>query len=402
MRQTTLSVIFLFLLPVSLFSQKLQPVKKFGANPGRLRMYMYNPPGLAADAKAPLVIVLHGCLQNAKIVAKQTDWNKLADTYGFRVVYPQQRVINNPCQCFNFYRPKDINKNSGEDYSIEQMAEYMIHSYNSDTTNIYITGLSAGAAMSVVELADYPHLFKAGAIFAGAAYKTATNIFSAMAGMYGFISLSPEHWAGYVRAQNPDYKGPYPKVIVFHGNADLVVNPRNAKQLVKQWTCLHGISAQPTQTIRHFAQVKSLDKFIYNGPDGMPAVIYYKMRHMGHALPVYPGHCEQRGGHMVPFSANKKCFSTYWTALDFGLIPAPQITGKTSVAKNEQVTYTVPVNYSSSFTWKFPKDCKAVSDTGNNMLTVIWGSKPGNIDVTETDGKHCSKVYSTLGVGVEP
>ena len=401
MKQTHLTIL-LFLLAGNLFSQKLQAVKKFGNNPGRLRMYMYNPPGLAPGAKAPLVIVLHGCLQNAKIIAKQTDWNKLADTYGFRVVYPQQRVINNPCQCFNFYRPKDINKNSGEDYSIEQMAEYMMHNYNADSANIYITGLSAGAAMTVVELADYPQLFKAGAIFAGAAYKTATNIFSAMAGMYGFISMSPAHWGGYVRAQNPDYKGPYPKVIIIHGNADLVVNARNGKQLVKQWTNLHNISQQPTQTIQHFAQVKSLQKNIYMGADSLPAVIYYKMRHLGHALPVYPGRCEQRGGHMTPFSANKKYFSTYWTALDFGLIKAPQISGKITVAKGEQVTYTVPVNYSSSFSWKFPKDCKPVSNTGNNILTVIWGSSPGNIDVTEMDGKHCKRVYSTVLVGLEP
>ncbi len=332
MKYTSLIITFLFLLN-NLFGQKLEQVKKFGANPGRLRMYMHNPAGIEANVHTPLVIVLHGCLQNAKIVAKQTDWDKLADKYGFRVVYPQQRVINNPCQCFNFYRPKDINKNSGEDYSIEQMAEYMIKTYNVDTTNIYITGLSAGAAMSVVEMADYPQLFKAGAIFAGAAYKTATNIFSAAAGMYGFISRSPEHWAELVKAQNPGYKGAFPKMIIFHGNADVVVNPRNAKQLVKQWTALQGLSPQPTQTIKRFAGAKNIEKNIYAGADGTPAVIYYKIRHMGHALPIYPGKGEQRGGHMVPFSANKKFFSTYWTAVDFGLITAPQITGKTDINK---------------------------------------------------------------------
>jgi poly(hydroxyalkanoate) depolymerase family esterase len=398
MKQTRLIILFL-LLAGSLSSQKLEAVKNFGNNPGRLQMYLYNPASLAAGAKAPLVIVLHGCFQNAKIVAKQTDWNKLADQYGFRVVYPQQRMINNPCRCFDFYRPKDINKNSGENLSVEQMVEYMISNYHTDSANIYITGLSAGAALSVVEMADYPQLFKAGAIFAGGAYRSATNIFNAWASMEGFISRSPQHWAELVHAQNPDYKGSYPKMIIYQGNADLVVNPRNAKQLVKQWTGLYNIPAQPTQVIRHFIQVKGLDKSIYSLINGTPAVICYKIRHMGHALPIAPGHCEQTGGHMTPFSANKKFFSTYWTAVDFGLITAPQITGKTRVMPNEQVTYTVPANNGSTYKWKFPKDCKVLSNTGNNTLIVVWGSKPGNIDLTETNGT-CKKVYATLGVEV--
>ena len=400
MQQTRLTILFL-LLAGSLFCQKLQPVKKFGNNPGRLRMYMYNPASLAANAKAPLVVVLHGCFQNAKVVSKQTDWNKLADKYGFRVIYPQQRVINNPCQCFNFYRAKDIDKNSGEDYSIEQMVEYMISTDHADSTNIYITGLSAGAAMSVVEMADYPYLFKAGAVFAGGPYRSGTGVFAAWASMQGFISRSPQHWADLVHAQNPGYKGPYPAMIIFHGTADVVVNPRNAKQLVKQWTSLHNILPTPSVTIKHFAQVKCLDKMIYNGADGMPAVIYYKMRHMGHALPIYPGHGEQRGGHMTPFSANKKIFSTYWTALDFGLITAPQISGKTTVAKNEQVTYTAPAHAGSSYGWKFPKACKVVSNS-DNTLTLIWGSKPGNVDLTETDVQQGKRVYTTLAVSVAP
>ena len=389
----------MLIIPIA-YSQKLERVKSFGANPGKLKMYIYSPPGLAANVKAPLVVVLHGCFQNAKIVAKQTDWNKLADKYGFRVLYPQQRVLNNMCQCFDWYKPKQINKGTGQDYSIEQMTEYMISQYNADSNNIYITGLSAGAAMAVVEMADYPQLFKSGAVFAGGAYKSGTNIFAAMAAMYGFISLSQQHWANYVQAQNPKYHGPWPQMIIYQGTGDIVVNHRNAQQLIKQWTGLHGIDVNPTQTIHHFAQVKSLEKYTYNDAQGKAAVIFYKFKHMGHALPVYPGKCEQTGGHMTPFSANKKYFSTYWTAVDFGLINAPQIMGKTVVGKNEQITYAVPANAQSIFNWKYPKECKVVS-WDKNSLTLIWGTQPGNVDLTETDGK-CKTVYPTLFVSVTP
>ena len=77
-------------------AQPLTRVQHFGANPGNLRMYMHTPPGSNDKAKMPLVVVLHGCTQNAAKIAKQSGWNKLADTYGFRVIYPQQRMVNNP------------------------------------------------------------------------------------------------------------------------------------------------------------------------------------------------------------------------------------------------------------------------------------------------------------------
>jgi len=94
------SVVALTFLTVHLMAQPLIRVKKFGNNPGHLKMYMYTPAGLNKNIKTPVVVVLHGCLQSAKAVARQTDWNKLADRYGFSIIYPEQRLINNPERCF--------------------------------------------------------------------------------------------------------------------------------------------------------------------------------------------------------------------------------------------------------------------------------------------------------------
>lgn len=364
-------------------------------------MYTYSPPRLSNNQQAPLVVVLHGCLQNAKVVAKQSGWNKLADEYGFRVLYPEQRIINNPAKCFCWFNRNDIEKGKGENFSIQQMIESQKQNGLVDTSKIFIAGLSAGAAMAVNMLADYPAIFNAGAIFAGGAYKTATNIWTASLSMYGFRIKSPKKWAALVREQNPGYKNRYPRIIIYHGNADLVVNKRNGAQLMKQWTFLHAVGTQPTERIKRFAGTKVVEKNIYRDSDSNAVVIYYKLKRMGHGLPIDPGNCENKGGKRTSFSADKNFFSTYWTAVDFGLIYLPEIQGKKTITAFENnLTYSVHVNDKAKFEWSYPKNCKVLGNSSGNTITLNWGDESGNIDVKEiTDGK-CGRVFPTLLVKV--
>ena len=394
MKKGIIATLFILCLH-AVYAQTLEPIRRFGQNPGRLKMYLYSPPTIRSGTAAPLVVVLHGCTQTARIVARQTDWNKLAAQYGFRVLYPQQRMINNPCRCFNWYNPKDIDKDNGEDYSIRQMIDYATEHYGVDTAQIYITGLSAGGAMGVAMMADYPQLFRAGAIYAGGAYKLATNPFIAMAAMEGWVLRSPSHLGDLVRAQNPGYTGSYPRMIVYQGRADLVVNRRNGMEIVKQWTDLLHISEHPTETIRRYTQVRSLERNTFRDAAGREQVIYYRIRHMGHALPVYPGHCDTRGGHMLPFSANKKFFSTYRTAVDFGLIKEDSISGPVHIHTGQQVIYSVSADAKNSYHWHYPKDCKIIGDPDSPSISLIWGSKTGNLDLTVISADGCQKNYPT-------
>jgi poly(hydroxyalkanoate) depolymerase family esterase len=396
------SIVFLpaFLLSIFLsFSLSTQAqlvrVKKFGTDPGRLKMYLHTPPGSDAKARMPLVVVLHGCLQNAKIVANQSGWNKLADEYGFRVLYPQQRVINNPMQCFCIYRRDDIEKGKGENYSIKEMIEEVERENNTDSARVFVTGLSAGALMAVSVMADYPETFAAGAVFAGAPYKSVTNIWTGLLTSYGWRAKRPADWAALVRGQNPDYHGAYPRMIIYQGKMDVVVNKNNGKQLVKQWTVLHGISQTPDETIRHFARSGPVERNIYNDSSGYPAVIYYRLRGVGHALPVDPGRCAQQGGRLTAFSRDINYNSAYWTAVDFGLIERPVIKARSYVASGEgNVPLSVPGDPSARYIWHLPKGCRIIGDKNSNSIRVNWGSTPGNIDVKEIKGK-CKKVYST-------
>jgi poly(hydroxyalkanoate) depolymerase family esterase len=395
--KTILLTFCLGLYTTMVLAQKPIAVRPFGSNPGNLRMFLYEPTGL--DSTSPLVVVLHGCTQNAKRVGNQTGWNKLADKYGFRVLYPQQKIWNNPGNCFCWYKRSDIEKGKGEAESIHQMIEYVKANKAVDTAQVFITGLSAGAAMGVALMADYPQTFNAGAIFAGGPYKAATNIWTGMMAMYGWRVKKPHEWGNYVREQNTTYTGKYPRMIVYHGKMDVVVNRRNATEIVKQWTNLHGVSAEPTQIIKRFAGNKKIEKRIYGPVSDKPAVTYYRVKGMGHALPVNPGKCEQNGGKMGAFSADRNFYSTYWVAVDFGLIALPKIEGDSAVTKNAQgIKFSILNATNANYQWTVPKGCTIVSGQGTPTIVVNWNDKPGNVDVMEMQGGKCKRVLRTWRV----
>ena len=300
---------------------EMTEIKDFGSNPGNLKMYFHQAKNLNTDSKKiPLVIVLHGCSQTAEIVARESGWNKLADEYGFAVLYPQQLLFNNTGECFNWYNENDISKNKGEVLSIRQMIDYAIRKFQIDTTRIFSYGLSAGAAMSVAMLADYPQLFSAGASLAGAPFMSATNALDGLRAMNNPECKSPEAWGALVKSQNPNYTGKYPRLIIVHGTKDIVVNFKNANELMKQWTNLFGVDTIADSEIKSFQNNENLIRFAWNDKENNEAVIFYQFNNLSHSLPVDPGNGKQQGGETGLFAADKNFFSTYWIAKDFGLI----------------------------------------------------------------------------------
>lgn len=380
------------------YSQNIKRVRHFGKNKGHLKMYMHEPPNVDKTKPAPMVVMLHGCTQCAGRADKQSGWSKLADEHGFYVLYPQQRFWNNPEKCFRWYKRKHTNKGRGENYSIKQMVEHMKKNYNIDSSKVFISGLSAGAAMSVIMMADYPETFNSGAIFAGGAYKSGNGMVSGLMAMLGWRVKTAEKWGNIVRKQNPDYKGEYPRMIIYQGNSDWIVNKRNGTEMMKQWTNLHHLSTTPSETIDHYANVKDIQRNAYSSSTKKDAVVLYKVDKLSHALLVDPGKCKYQGGRTGFFSKDKNYFSTLWTAYDFGLIPAPVIFGKTEVFLKQNVTYTVPLNPGSSYEWNYPAGCTVAGDQNTNSITLTWGASSGCINVTETDAKNCKKQYKTLFV----
>jgi poly(3-hydroxybutyrate) depolymerase len=64
----------------------LQQVTNFGTNPSNLLMYLYVPNNVKPNP--PILLALHGCQGTGPYLYSSTDFGKLADQYGFIVIYP--------------------------------------------------------------------------------------------------------------------------------------------------------------------------------------------------------------------------------------------------------------------------------------------------------------------------
>lgn len=319
--------LFISLFSLNLYAQNgLTAIRQHGSNPGNLNMYMHIPAKKSDSlGKRPLVVVLHGCSQNAGVVARQSGWNKLADHVGFYVLYPSQKMLNNMGGCFNWYRKSDITKDEGEILSLKQMIDLAIDSFPIDTNKIFVYGLSAGAAMSVALLADYPGLFNAGAILAGGPFMSATNAIGGVITMFAPANRSAKKLADPVIEQNPGYKNKYPRLVVIHGEEDQVVNIKNSYRLIEQWSYLLQTDDIADSVINNFEGHTGISKKFYSNAAKKDAMIFYEVQGLGHALMVDPGDKITQGGETGTFAVDRDFFSTYWIAVDFGLIdPAKQ------------------------------------------------------------------------------
>lgn len=290
----------------------LSEVADFGSNPGNLKMFVYAPERLAP--KPALVVVLHGCTQTAAGYDIGSGWSKLAQRYGFVLVMPEQKRGNNSNTCFNWFASEDISRESGEALSIRQMVEHAAIAHGVDPACIYVTGLSAGGAMTSVMLATYPEIFAAGAIIAGLPYGIAHSTQEALAGMYRAPARGGQDLGGLVRKASP-HQGPWPRVSVWHGAADRTVNPANASAIVMQWLDLHGFPDAPMSA----GEVDGYPREVWWNQDGETVVESYTITGMAHGTPLaIEGHDDAYGA-ASKFMLDAGIASSYHIAQFFGL-----------------------------------------------------------------------------------
>jgi poly(hydroxyalkanoate) depolymerase family esterase len=281
---------------------QLRETAQFGDDPGQLRMLSFVPENLGRGA--PLVVALHGCTQTAAEYDRGTGWSNLADRYGFAVLLPEQRRGNNPNVCFDWFQPEDIKRGEGEVASIAAMVRNMVAEHGLDPKRVFVTGLSAGGAMTAALLATYPELFAGGAIIAGLPYGSAHNVKEALGTMSHARLRQPREWGDLVRAAAPRPPGGrYPRVAIWQGTADHTVSPANAGQLQRQWGDVHGIEGLPGVA----DAVDGVPHHAWRDAEGRVVLETYSVPGLGHAVPVNPSaadpdaRCGQAGGY---FSAS--------------------------------------------------------------------------------------------------
>jgi poly(hydroxyalkanoate) depolymerase family esterase len=171
---------------------------------------------------APLLVMLHGCTQNPDDFALGTRMNELAEEYGCHVVYPQQVPEANPGLCWNWFAPTNQHRDGGEPSIVADITRAVTKDHGIDGKRVFIAGMSAGGAMAVVMGATYPELYAAIGVHSGIAYGAATSMFAAPTVMRSGGEDSAISPLNPVRA------------IVFHGDRDQTVHPRNGEQVLQQ------------------------------------------------------------------------------------------------------------------------------------------------------------------------
>ncbi|MFE6619860.1 PHB depolymerase family esterase [Streptomyces sp. NPDC057740] len=225
----------------------LTEVTDFGTNPSNLRMYVYVPDTVTA---APAVLVaVHWCTGSGPDMYHGTEYDTLADQYGFIVLYPS---VTRSSKCFDVSSPQALKRGGGSDpVGIKSMIDWVTRTYDADESRVYATGISSGAMMTNVLLGDYPDVFAAGAAFSGVPFgcfatTDGSEWNSACSG--GTVSHTPQEWGDLVRGAYPGYSGPRPRMQLWHGTEDDVLRHPNLGEMIKQWTNVQGVGQTPAAT----------------------------------------------------------------------------------------------------------------------------------------------------------
>ena len=310
------------IVPARPAAGRLEPLPAFGDNPGGLSGYAHVPRDLPRGA--PLVVVLHGCTQDAASYDRGSGWSALADEQGFAVLYPEQQRGNNPNNCFNWFRPGDARRGRGEAESIRQMVAAMVASHGIDEARIFVTGLSAGGAMTSIMLAAYPDVFAGGAVIAGLPFAVANSVPEALGKMRSAGEIDGDALGALVADASP-HEGPWPTLSVWHGTADATVSPDNGAAVVEQWRGLHGAVVGKTET------VDGHRRDVWRDAAGREVIERYTIRGLGHGTPLGTGGDDGNGAagpHMIEAGIN----STRRIASFWGIVGQPGVIAKVEAA----------------------------------------------------------------------
>ncbi|MBX9971147.1 extracellular catalytic domain type 1 short-chain-length polyhydroxyalkanoate depolymerase [Priestia aryabhattai] len=255
---------------------------------------LYVPSSYQGGAALPLVVMLHGCTQDPDQFAAGTQMNALAETEKFLVLYPEQPSSANSNKCWNWFDTAHQSRGSGEPALIAGMVNQIKSSYSIDADQVFVGGLSAGAAMSVIMGATYPDIFAAISVGAGLEYKAATSVTGAYTAMSSG-GPNPIQQGDLAYSAMGEHKRVVP-VILFHGTADYTVAPINAHQILSQWAQTNdrasdgldnnNIDDTADQTLPGTVSGgRSYTQYIYKDTAGKTVMEKYMIEGMGHAWP---------------------------------------------------------------------------------------------------------------------
>jgi poly(hydroxyalkanoate) depolymerase family esterase len=231
---------------------------------------LYVPSGYKGSPR-PLVVMLHGCSQSADDFAAATRMNECAEANNCLVAYPEQPASANPSKCWNWFNASEQARGGAEPSLIAGITRDIASQYAVDPKRIYVAGLSAGGAAAAVLAETYPDIFAAVGVHSGLPCGAARDMSSAFLAMTG-TSQTPRP------IRNPGARTV--PTIVFHGDRDTVVHPRNGADIVAG---LVGQSAlqrlSETQTTNGLSYTRS----VYRDRRGKAVIEDWVLHGAGHS-----------------------------------------------------------------------------------------------------------------------
>jgi poly(hydroxyalkanoate) depolymerase family esterase len=217
------------------------------------RNYKLFVPDCYRGQALPLIVMLHGCTQTPDDFAAGTRMNLLAEEKQCFVVYPVQARRDNVAKCWNWFKTGDQQRDRGEPSIIAGITLQIMKIYSVDTRRVYIAGLSAGGAMAAIMAITYPDLYAAAGVHSGLAYAVAHDPASAFAAMKQGAAPGAGRASQRVSGAAADCTAI--PLIVFHGDQDTTVHPRNAQALVAQWNAIRMHARSEANLVAAFPPV---------------------------------------------------------------------------------------------------------------------------------------------------
>ena len=237
------------------------------------RLYIPAAPALDANVARPmpLVVLLHGCKQDALDFSNGTAMNALAEEHQVMVLYPEQITSANAMRCWNWFEPSHQQAERGEPGMIAALTQKIVQQHSGDPQRVYIAGLSAGGAMAAVVSSLYPDIFAAVGVHSGLAAGAAQDMVSAFAAM---------------RSGAKGRTAPVMPTIVFHGTADKTVHPDNGDHITDAALAAlkaSGLVLVKTQGTPGQKGAENAGRVVYSTADGKPYIENWRIDDGTHA-----------------------------------------------------------------------------------------------------------------------
>lgn len=206
---------------------------------GPRRYLLFRPAGTAFGERLPLLVMLHGCHQDAAGFAASTRMNRLAARERFLVLYPEQPRLAQAQGCWHWFDLRGgraLAELAWVLAAIEQVSLF----YAADRQRTAVLGLSAGASLAALLASRHPQRFAAVVMHSGLAPGAADSPTTAMAAMQGRRAGPPPARAA----------GPWPPLLVIQGDGDRVVHASNGAAAANWWATAAGAAAEAPRVLQ--------------------------------------------------------------------------------------------------------------------------------------------------------